>query len=59
MSAPSIDNLPLWQRVLPMFRGFDGPLLLAVLLLSGLGLTIMYSSGFDHDTRLRDRKSVV
>ena len=54
MSAPSIDNLPLWQRVLPMFRGFDGPLLLAVLLLSGLGLTIMYSSGFDHGSRFVD-----
>ena len=30
------------QRVLPMFRGFDGPLLATVLLLAGLRLTIMY-----------------
>ena len=51
MQATAFDTPPWWQRVLPMFRGFDGPLLAAVLLLAGLGLTIMYSSGFDHGTR--------
>ena len=51
MQATTFDTPPWWQRVLPMFRGFDGPLLAAVLLLAGLGLTIMYSSGFDHGTR--------
>ncbi|MDO5625535.1 MAG: rod shape-determining protein RodA [Pseudomonadota bacterium] len=40
-----------WQRVLPFLRGFDFWLLLAVLLLCGMGLMAMYSSGFDHGTR--------
>ena len=44
----------LWQRVLPFLRGFDFLLLLAVLLLAGMGLTAMYSSGFDHGTRFAD-----
>ena len=39
MQATAFDTPPWWQRVLPMFRGFDGPLLAAVLLLAGLGLT--------------------
>jgi rod shape determining protein RodA len=41
-------------RVMPLFRGFDAPLLLAVLLLSAIGLTVMYSAGFDHGTRFVD-----
>jgi rod shape determining protein RodA len=40
-----------WQRIAPVFRGFDGPLMLAILVLSVLGLVIMYSAGFDHGTR--------
>jgi len=44
----------LWQRTLPLLRGFDLPLLLAVLLLAGAGLLAMYSSGFDHGTRFAD-----
>jgi rod shape determining protein RodA len=43
-----------WQRVAPWFRGFDGPLALAVLLLAGIGLLTMFSSGFDHGTRFID-----
>ncbi|MDP2418704.1 MAG: rod shape-determining protein RodA [Hydrogenophaga sp.] len=39
------------QRIAPIFQGFDGPLVLAVLLLAGLGLITMYSVGFDHGTR--------
>jgi len=42
------------HRIGPFLEGFDGPLLLAVLLLAGLGLTTMYSSGFDHGTRFAD-----
>ena len=42
------------NRIGPFLEGFDGPLLLAVLLLAGLGLTTMYSSGFDHGTRFAD-----
>ena len=44
----------LWQRILPLLRGFDWLLLLAVLLLAGAGLLAMYSSGFDHGTRFAD-----
>jgi len=39
------------QRIAPIFQGFDIPLLLAILLLAGLGLMTMYSVGFDHGTR--------
>ena len=48
------DKPSLWQRVWPLLRGFDLWLLLAVLILAGLGLTAMYSSGFDHGTRFAD-----
>ena len=51
---PSFEKPSLLQRVLPLFRGFDGPLLLVVLMLSVIGLTTMYSAGFDHGTRFVD-----
>ena len=44
----------LMQRVLPVFSGFDGPLLAALLMLSVAGLVTMYSVGFDHGTRFVD-----
>ncbi len=44
----------LWQRLWPLLRGFDLLLLAAVLVLAGMGLTAMYSSGFDHGTRFAD-----
>lgn len=44
----------LWNRVKPVFTGFDGPLSLAILMLAGLGLMTMYSAGFDHGTRFVD-----
>jgi rod shape determining protein RodA len=43
-----------WQRVAPVFTGFDGPLLVAVILLAIAGLLTMYSVGFDHGTRFVD-----
>jgi rod shape determining protein RodA len=43
-----------WQRIKPIFTGFDGPLVAAILLLAGLGLVTMYSAGFDHGTRFVD-----
>ena len=43
-----------WLRLRHVFAGFDGPLLLAVTLLAGLGLMTMYSAGFDHGTRFVD-----
>ncbi|PWW47927.1 rod shape-determining protein RodA [Melaminivora alkalimesophila] len=42
------------QRVLPLLRGFDWPLIGLLLLLAGLGLVAMYSAGFDHGTRFAD-----
>jgi rod shape determining protein RodA len=44
----------LWQRIKPVFTGFDGPLLVALLLLAGAGLTTMYSVGYDSGTRFAD-----
>ncbi len=41
--AVVIEKPPLWRRVLPVVQGFDGPLLLIVLLMGGLGLVVMYS----------------
>jgi len=48
------DKPSIWQRLRPVFAGFDLPLMLAVLLLAGAGLTTMYSAGFDHGTRFVD-----
>ncbi len=45
------DRPSTWQRVLPVFRGFDGPLMVAVLILSTMGLVVMYSAGYDHGAR--------
>ena len=43
-----------WQRLKPVFSGFDGPLLTAMLLLGAAGLITMYSAGFDAGTRFVD-----
>jgi rod shape determining protein RodA len=51
----AVYDQPRWyQRILPFFQGFDGPLSLAVLLLALAGMLIMYSSGYDHGTRFID-----
>jgi rod shape determining protein RodA len=51
----AVFDRPRWyQRILPLFQGFDGPLSVAVLMLAFAGLLIMYSSGFDHGTRFID-----
>jgi len=44
----------LWQRVRPMFGGFDATLGLVALLLAVTGLTTMYSAGFDFGGRFAD-----
>jgi rod shape determining protein RodA len=41
----------LWQRVRPVFSGFDPPLLIAIVLLAFAGLVTMYSVGFDYRAR--------
>jgi rod shape determining protein RodA len=43
-----------WQRLKPIFTGFDWPLILSMLLLAAVGLTTMYSAGYDSGTRFSD-----
>ena len=50
----AFDKPSLWQRVRPIFQGFDGPLALSILLLCGMGLVVMYSAGYDNGTRFGD-----
>ena len=50
----TFDKPSLLQRILPLFRGFDVWLMGIVLLLAGIGLLAMYSSGYDHGTRFVD-----
>ena len=52
--AVVFDKPSLWQRLWPLLRGFDLLLLVAVLVLAGMGLMAMYSTGFDHGTRFVD-----
>jgi len=49
-----LDRPPLWRRALDLFRDFDGPLALAIVVLCALGLLTMYSAGYDHGTRFVD-----
>ena len=48
------DRPSLWQRVRPVFTGFDAALLFGVLLLAAAGLVTMYSAGHDQGTRFPD-----
>lgn len=50
----AFERPSVWQRLAPVFTGFDGPLSLAILLLAGAGMLTMYSAGFDHGTRFVD-----
>jgi rod shape determining protein RodA len=43
-----------WTWVRRIFSGFDGPLFIAALILAAVGLTAMYSAGYDHGTRFVD-----
>jgi len=43
-----------WQRITPLFQGFDGPLAFAIFLLACAGMLTMYSSGYDQGTRFED-----
>ncbi|MEO6292124.1 MAG: rod shape-determining protein RodA, partial [Burkholderiaceae bacterium] len=42
--AAGLNKFSLWQRLSPIFKGFDGLLALAVCLLACAGLVAMYSS---------------
>ena len=43
-----------WVWARRIFSGFDGPLFVAALILAAVGLTAMYSAGYDHGTRFVD-----
>jgi len=49
-----IHKPPLWQRLQPWIKGFDGPLAFAVFLLACAGLLTMYSSGYANGARFYD-----
>jgi rod shape determining protein RodA len=49
-----IERPPLLARLRPWFRGFDVPLLIAVLWICAWGLLCMYSAGYDHGSRFPD-----
>lgn len=44
----------LWRRLLPIFSGFDLPLLAGLLVLGAMGLVTMYSAGYDNGSRFGD-----
>jgi rod shape determining protein RodA len=43
-----------WTGLFRVLGGFDLPLFLVVLVLAAIGLTAMYSAGYDHGTRFAD-----
>jgi len=49
--ATTFDKPSLQQRIVASLQTYDGPLLLAALILSLIGLITMYSAGADHGTR--------
>jgi len=52
--AAVFDKPSLTQRFVPLFQGFDWPLVLVVAMLASAGLLAMYSSGYDHGSRFID-----
>ena len=54
MPPATFDRPTILQRVVPLLRGFDVPLLLLVAALMGIGLVAMYSSGYDFGHRFVD-----
>jgi rod shape determining protein RodA len=46
--AITFERRSLLSRMIRRFQGFDGPLVLAVLILASAGMLTMYSSGHDH-----------
>ena len=52
--AAVFDKPSLWQRIQPVFTGYDGPLLFVMVVLGAAGLVTMYSAGFDAGTRFVD-----
>ncbi len=55
MSSVAFDKPSWWQRIRPIFAGFDVPLMLVVTALCIMGLVTMYSAGYDNGTRFADQ----
>jgi len=51
----AFDKPSPWQRIKPVFQGFDLPLICIIVFMCALGLINMYSVGFDHGTRFIDQ----
>jgi rod shape determining protein RodA len=49
-----LDKPSPWQRIAPIFTGFDFTLGFAALLLAAAGLVTMYSAGYDFGNRFVD-----
>ena len=49
--ATTFDHPSVYRRIVSSLQGYDGPLLLAALLLALIGLITMYSVGADHGAR--------
>lgn len=52
--AAVIEQSSKFQRIKRLGDGLDGPLAFAVFVLACAGMTVMYSSGYDHGTRFMD-----
>ena len=52
--AAVFDKPSIAQRFVPLFQGFDWPLVRVVAVLASAGLLAMYSSGYDHGSRFAD-----
>ena len=50
----SFEQPSIWQRLKPVFGGFDLWLAVAIAFLAALGLVTMYSAGYDSGTRFVD-----
>jgi rod shape determining protein RodA len=51
----AFDKPSLWQRIKPVFAGFDLPLICIVLFMCVIGLINMYSVGYDNGSRFTDQ----
>jgi rod shape determining protein RodA len=49
-----VERPTVWQRLRPILTGFDATLIVAVLLLCGVGLVTMYSAGYDYGSRFTE-----
>ena len=49
-----VERPTVWQRLRPILTGFDATLMIAVLLLCGIGLVTMYSAGYDYGNRFSE-----